>query len=87
MNYFLISILILYIYYFIIEKNISLCSSDKGTEGTQELFSQVKKQLAEIKKAYKMYVGLKEPDNPEERCHPVKGNVGAVINKAIDFCG
>ena len=84
MSYFIFSVLILYAYYFVYVGN----EVDKGTGGNvKEAFTQMKKTLSDLKKTYLMYIGLKKPNNPEERCLPVQGDVGSVIDKAISFCG
>jgi hypothetical protein len=87
MNYFLISLLILYIYYFILGKRNKLTSPEDLKEDLKEVFTQLKDEIVKIKKEYQMYIGLKKPVNPEERCHPLQGDIGSIIDKAIAFCG
>jgi len=74
----LVIIFVLYLYIRIIAR----------TTTKPESFTQVQKALETIKaEVLNMYEGLRVPDHPEERCFPVHGHIGTIINRATSFCG
>jgi len=58
--------------------------TDQANEIKEE-FVQLKKLVLNIYK--NSLLKLNPPSNKEERCLPMNGHIGTIINRAIDFCG
>jgi len=83
MDNWLLWLIIAYIYIHLVTRNQT--SPENG-----EAFAQEKEILQEIKNIISMYdgtMGMIPPDTKEEQCFPLNGHIGAVINRAIRFCG
>ena len=88
----LIFAILIYIYFHITcckcwntkKKNKSITPQPQYNEIKEE-FGQLKELILNIYK--NSSINLNPPSNKEERCLPMNGHIGTIINRAIEFCG
>lgn len=83
MDNWLLLLIMAYVYIHIVMKTLSLENGEDFTQETQDI-------LYEIEKVVSMYdgtMGMQPPHIKEEKCFPLNGHIGGVINRAINFCG
>jgi len=86
----LIFAILIYIYFHITccncwNKKPKTKSLTNQSDEIREDFGQLKELILNIYK--NSLIKLSPPSNKEERCLPMNGHVGSIINRAIEFCG